>query len=267
MDTLRRSPGLRDSAEWLMRWITDARLAIATSIAGVTVLCWLYLFAEAADMAAMGDMTMAMPPKGAGDLVLLLVMWWIMMIGMMLPSAAPMILTFATVNARRRARNQPWVPTALFAAGYILVWGGFSIAATLAQWGLESAALLSPMAMSVTSLRLGGVLFLAAGLYQLTPLKRACLIACRSPLDFVVNRWRDGAAGALRMGAEHGLTCLGCCWILMALLFVFGAMNLVWVAVLAVVVLVEKLLPFGEWTARIGGLLLIGWGAWLLAVG
>jgi predicted metal-binding membrane protein len=190
-----------------------------------------------------------------------------MMIGMMLPSAAPMILTFATVNASRRARAQPWVPTALFAEGYVLAWGGFSIAATLAQWGLESVALVSPMAMSVTSARLGGVLFLAAGLYQLTPLKRACLIACRSPFDFVVNRWRDGAAGALRMGLEHGLSCLGCCWVLMALLFVFGAMNLVWVALLAVAVLVEKLLPFGEWTARIGGLLLMGWGLWLLAVG
>ena len=157
--------------------------------------------AEACDPADDGgDMTMAMPPKGAADLVLLLVMWWIMMIGMMLPSAAPMILTFATVNANRRARAQPWVPTALFAAGYVLAWGGFSIAATLAQWGLESAALVSPMAMSVTSARLGGVLFLAAGLYQLTPLKHACLIACRSPFDFVVNRWRDGAVGALRMG-------------------------------------------------------------------
>jgi predicted metal-binding membrane protein len=204
---------------------------------------------------------------GVSGYVLVGLMWAAMTLAMMLPSAAPMILTFATVNANRRARAQPWVPTALFAAGYVLAWGGFSVAATLAQWGLESAALVSPMAMVVTSARLGGVLFLAAGLYQLTPLKRACLIACRSPFDFVVNRWRDGALGALRMGAEHGLSCLGCCWVLMALLFVFGAMNLVWVALLAVAVLVEKLLPFGEWTARIGGLLLMGWGLWLLAVG
>jgi len=268
MGISRRLPGVPDKRvpdkPRLLELMLGARLALAASLAGITVLCWLYLFAEAADMRAMGDMTMAMPPKGAVDLVLLLVMWWIMMIGMMLPSAAPMILTFATVNARRRARAQPGVPTALFAAGYVLAWGGFSIAATLAQWALESAALLSPMAMSVTSARLGGVLFLAAGLYQLTPLKRACLIACRSPVDFVVNRWRDGAIGALRMGLEHGLSCLGCCWILMALLFVGGAMNLVWVAVLAIAVLVEKLFPFGEWTARIGGLLLAGWGLWLM---
>jgi predicted metal-binding membrane protein len=271
MDISRRSPGGPEGPPEepppLLELMPGPRLTIAAALVGVTVLCWLYLFAEAADMQAMGDMTMAMPPKGAVDLVLLLVMWWIMMIGMMLPSAAPMILIFATVNARRRAHAQPWVPTALFAAGYVLAWGGFSIAATLAQWGLESVALVSPMAMSVTSARLAGDLFLAAGLYQLTPLKHACLIACRSPFDFVINRWRDGALGALRMGAEHGLSCLGCCWILMALLFVFGAMNLVWVALLAAAVLVEKLLPFGEWTARIGGLLLMGWGLWLLAVG
>ena len=263
MDISRRSPGVPEGQPSPTP-SPSPRLAIAAALVGITALCWLYLFAEEADMRAMGDMTMAMPAKGALDLVLLLVMWWIMMIGMMLPSAAPMILTFATVNARRRARAQPWVPTALFVAGYGLAWGGFSIAATLAQWGLESVALVSPMAMAVTSTRLGGILFLAAGLYQLTPLKHACLIACRSPFDFVVNRWRDGAAGALRMGLEHGLSCLGCCWILMALLFVFGAMNLLWVAFLAVVVLVEKLLPFGEWTARIGGFLLMGCGLGLL---
>lgn len=271
MDTSRRSPGPPEGKPDggpppLLELMLGLRLPIVATLVAVTVLCWLYLFAEAADMRAMGDMTMAMPPKGAGDLVLLLVMWWIMMVGMMLPSEAPMILTFATVNARRRARAQPWVPTALFAAGYVLAWGGFSIAATLAQWALESVALVSPMAMSVTSTRLGGALFLVAGVYQLTPLKHACLVACRSPFDFVVNRWQDGALGASRMGFEHGLSCLGCCWVLMALLFVFGAMNLLWVAVLAVVVLVEKLLPFGEWTARMGGVLLIGWGLWLIAL-
>lgn len=269
MDTSRRSPGPPDAPPdggptSLLELMLGPRLPIAAALVAVTVLCWLYLFAEAAGMRAMGDITMAMPPKGAVDLVLLLAMWWIMMIGMMLPSAAPMILTFATVNARRRARAQPWVPTALFVAGYAVAWGGFSIVATLAQWALESVALVAPMTMSVTSARLGGALFVAAGVYQLTPLKHACLVTCRSPFDFVVNRWRDGALGALRMGLEHGLSCLGCCWILMALLFVFGAMNLLWVAVLALVVLAEKMLPFGEWTARIGGVLLMGGGLWFL---
>jgi predicted metal-binding membrane protein len=240
------------------------RLAILVALLGLAALGWLYLHVVAADMAAMGDMTMAMPSKGPVDLALLLAMWWIMMIGMMLPSAAPMILTFATISRRRRERGQPYAPTALFVAGYVLAWGGFSVAATLAQWGLERAALLAPMSMATTSAWLGGLLFLAAGLYQLTPLKQACLRACRSPFDFALNHWRDGNAGALGMGIAHGLYCLGCCWVLMTLLFVGGVMNLLWVAALAAVVLVEKLLPLGAWTARIGGVLLIGWGAWLL---
>jgi predicted metal-binding membrane protein len=244
------------------------RVVIAAALGGLTALCWLYLFVAAADMRAMGDMAMPMPmePKGAVDLVLLLAMWWVMMAGMMLPGAAPMILVFATINRRRRARDQPYAPTALFAAGYLLAWGGFSVAATLAQWGLERLALLSPMDMSTTSARLGGLLFLAAGLYQLTPLKQACLLVCRSPFDFVVNHWRDGAAGALRMGFSHGLYCLGCCWILMALLFAVGVMNLLWVAALAAVVLIEKLFPLGVWMARFGGLLLAAYGIGLLAM-
>ena len=244
------------------------RVVIAAALAGLTALCWLYLLIVAADMRAMGDMAMPMPmePKGAVDLVLLLAMWWVMMAGMMLPGAAPMILTFATINRRRRARAQPYAPTALFAAGYLLAWGGFSVAATLGQWGLERLALLSPIDMTTTSARLGGLLFVAAGLYQLTPLKQACLLVCRSPFDFVVNHWRDGAVGALHMGLAHGLYCLGCCWILMALLFVGGVMNLLWVAVLAAVVMVEKLFPLGFWMARIGGLLLVGYGIRLLTV-
>ena len=244
------------------------RIVIAAALAGLTALCWLYLFVAAADMRAMGAMAMPMPmePKGAAGLVLLLVMWWIMMAGMMLPGAAPMILVFATINRRRRARGQPYAPTALFAAGYLLAWGGFSVAATIAQGGLERLALLSPMEMTTTSARLGGLLFLAAGLYQVTPLKQACLLVCRSPFDFVVNHWRDGAVGALRMGLSHGLYCLGCCWILMALLFAGGVMNLLWVAVLAAVVLIEKLFPLGVWMARVGGVLLAVYGIGLLAV-
>jgi predicted metal-binding membrane protein len=240
-------------------------VAILAALAALTALSWLYLFDEAAAMAAMGDMTMAMPPKGARDLVLLLAMWWIMMVGMMLPSSAPMILTFAAVNRRRRGRGQPYVPTALFVAGYLLVWGGFSVAATVAQWGLESVALLSPMSMAATVPWLGGILFLAAGLYQLTPLKMACLRLCRSPFDFVLNRWRDDRGGAVAMGVTHGAYCLGCCWVLMALLFVGGAMNLVWVAALAALVLVEKLLPFGAWTARVTGVAMVAYGGWLMA--
>lgn len=243
------------------------RVVIVAALATVAALAWLYLFLDAADMtAAMAgmDRTMAMPPRAAIELVLLFAMWWVMMVGMMLPGVAPVILTFATVNRNRQARGEPYVPAALFAAGYLLAWGGFSLVATLAQEALERAALLSPMDMTTNNRLLGGLLFVAAGLYQFTPIKLACLRACRSPLDFVVNHWRDGPSGALRMGLTHGVHCLGCCWILMLLLFVGGVMNLLWVAVLAIVVLIEKLTT-GPWIGRAGGVLLIAYGAWLIA--
>ena len=245
------------------------RAVILAALAPIAALAWLYLFLAAADMtAAMAgmDRTMVIPPRGSTELLLLFAMWWVMMVGMMLPSVAPVILTFATVNRNRAARGEPYVPSALFTAGYLLAWVGFSLAATLAQEALERANLISPMGMTTNSRLLGGLLFLAAGLYQFAPVKLACLRFCRSPLDFVVNHWRDGPGGAVRMGLTHGLYCLGCCWVLMLLLFVGGVMNLLWVAFLGVVVLVEKL-SAGPWMGRIGGALMMIYGAWLLAMG
>ena len=245
------------------------RAVILAALAALAALAWLYLFLAAADMtAAMAgmDRTMVIPPRGSTELLLLFAMWWVMMVGMMLPSVAPVILTFATVNRNRAARGEPYVPSALFTAGYLLAWVGFSLAATLAQEALERANLISPMDMTTNSRLLGGLLFLAAGLYQFAPVKLACLRFCRSPLDFVVNHWRDGPGGAVRMGLTHGLYCLGCCWVLMLLLFVGGVMNLLWVAFLGVVVLVEKL-SAGPWMGRIGGALMMIYGAWLLAMG
>ena len=245
------------------------RAVILAALAAIAALAWLYLFLAAADMtAAMAgmDRSMVMPPRGSTELLLLFAMWWVMMVGMMLPSVAPVILTFATVNRNRAARGEPYVPSALFTAGYLLAWVGFSLAATLAQEALERANLISPMDMTTNSRLLGGLLFLAAGLYQFAPVKLACLRFCRSPLDFVVNHWRDGPGGAVRMGLTHGLYCLGCCWVLMLLLFVGGVMNLLWVAFLGVVVLVEKL-SAGPWMGRIGGALMMIYGAWLLAMG
>jgi len=245
------------------------RAVILAALAAIAALAWLYLFLAAADMtAAMAgmDRTMVIPPRGSTELLLLFAMWWVMMVGMMLPSVAPVILTFATVNRNRAARGEPYVPSALFTAGYLLAWVGFSLAAALAQEALERANLISPMDMMTNSRLLGGLLFLAAGLYQFAPVKLACLRFCRSPLDFVVNHWRDGPGGAVRMGLTHGLYCLGCCWVLMLLLFVGGVMNLLWVAFLGVVVLVEKL-SAGPWMGRIGGALMMIYGAWLLAMG
>jgi len=193
-------------------------------------------------------------------------MWGAMMTAMMLPAAAPTILLFGAVQRRRRAERRPYAPVSAFLLGYRVVWGSYSVAAALAQWALHSAGLLSP-AMRSASPVLAGALLVAAGAYQWTPLKRACLASCRSPLEFFAREWREGARGAVRMGARHGTFCVGCCGALMALLFVAGVMNLLWVAGLAGLVLVEKMAPGGAWLGRAAGLLLAGWGARLLAGG
>lgn len=210
-------------------------------------------------------MVMAMAPMAwtPGYAVLMLFMWWIMMVAMMLPSASPMILLFARFNRTQRDKGAPYVPTGAFALGYVLVWAAFSLVAVTAQWGLERSGLLSSMLAS-TSVILGGVLLIAAGVYQLTPLKYACLKHCRSPLFFISHHWRPGDWGALRMGLEHGAFCTGCCWFLMALLFYGGIMNLFWIIGLAVFVLLEKVAPAGHWVGWVMGAGLIAWGGGLL---
>jgi predicted metal-binding membrane protein len=203
-------------------------------------------------------MSMAMPKMQSWslmDFVSMFLMWAVMMVAMMVPTAAPMILIFANVNRKRQEQEQPYVPTAVFLSGYLLVWTGFSVLATLAQWGLHEAALLSPMMVS-TSPILGGILLLAAGIFQWTPLKYACLKHCRSPLSFLMTDWREGYRGALIMGLKHGSYCTGCCWFLMALLFVAGVMNLLWVATITAFVLVEKAVPRGDLVGRIAGVAL-----------
>jgi predicted metal-binding membrane protein len=252
------------------------RVTIVAALVGVTGICWFYLWLQIQRMTGMGEtggsgmdemagMVMSAGPRpwSAAEFALMFIMWWIMMVGMMAPSATPMILTFATVNRRKRARGWPYVSTATFAAGYLMAWGVFSLAATLAQWGLELAALIS-RTMQTSSPILGGVLFLAAGLYQFTPAKHECLKKCRSPLDFVLNNWRDGSVGALRMGLGQGFYCVGCCWLLMLLLFVGGVMNLLWVAGIAAFVFAEKLVPGGEWIARVSGALMLAFCAYLV---
>jgi predicted metal-binding membrane protein len=216
----------------------------------------------------MRDMAMAaMAPMAwtPGYAVLMFFMWWIMMMAMMLPSAAPMILLFAMINRKQREKGSPYVPTGIFAAGYVLVWGAFSVIAVTAQWGLERSGLLSST-MASTSVMLGAGLLIAAGIYQLTPLKDVCLRHCRSPFAFITQHWRPGELGALRMGVEHGAFCTGCCWFLMALLFYGGIMNLYWIVGLALFVLLEKTIPAGHWLGRITGVVLIAWGAALMLV-
>jgi predicted metal-binding membrane protein len=195
---------------------------------------------------------------------LMFLMWWIMMVAMMLPSASPMILLFARVQSKEKNKGAPFISTSVFAAGYLVMWGVFSVFATSAQWGFERAGLLSAM-MTSTSGLFAGLLLLAAGIYQLTPLKHACLRHCRSPIEFIMHHWRNGPLGAFRMGLDHGVFCLACCWFLMALLFVGGVMNLYWIVGLALFVLLEKTIPVGHWLGSITGIGLSVWGVWLLA--
>jgi len=183
---------------------------------------------------------------------------------MMLPSAAPMILLFTTLNRKQRDAGQPYVATSIFAFGYLAAWAGFSLVAVILQWGFELTGMISPVLIG-TNVIFGGVLLLAAGTYQLTPIKHACLRYCRSPLAFLGTRWRRGAGGALRMGLEHGAYCLGCCWFLMGLLFFGGVMNLYWIVGLALFVLFEKMMPAGHWLGYATGVALSIWGAALVA--
>jgi predicted metal-binding membrane protein len=248
------------------------RTLAALALAVVTAAAWAVLLrmheAMMPGMAKPMDMPGMAMPSAQGwaliDVTLLFLMWAVMMVAMMLPSAAPMILLFASINRARRERASPTVPTAIFAAGYLLIWIGFSAVAALSQAGLHQAALLSP-SMATTSPVLGGVLLVVAGLYQWMPLKSACLGHCRSPVHFLGTEWREGRPGALVMGLRHGLFCLGCCWALMTLLFVAGVMNLTWVAAIAALVLVEKVVPKGAWLGRAGGVLLAAAGVWMLA--
>jgi predicted metal-binding membrane protein len=200
------------------------------------------------------------------DFVLRLVMWAVMMIAMIGSTATAMILAFATINRRRHMQEQPYIPTAIFLGEYVVVRTGFSALATLAQWGLHEAALLSPM-MATTSPILGGLLPLTAGGYQWTPVKYACLKHCRSPLGFLMTDGREGLRGAFIMGLRHGLYCTGWCWFLMALLFVAGVMNLLWVATISLFVLVEKVVPRGDIVGRVAGGVLAIAGVVLLGHG
>ncbi len=236
------------------------RAVVVAGLAGITAIAWVYLFTVAADMGDMGAMAaIRVKPWAPLDFLLMFLMWAVMMVAMMVPSAAPMILLFAAINRKQREKGHAVASTGTFAAGYLAVWAAFSLAATLLQWGLEEAALLSPMMVS-TSPVLGGGLLIAAGIYQWTPLKHACLKHCRSPLHFLAHGWRKGSGGAFVMGLEHGAFCVGCCWFLMGLLFAGGVMNLLWVAAIAAFVLVEKVLPHGVLTGRLSGALLTGAG-------
>jgi predicted metal-binding membrane protein len=246
-------------------------------LGGITVAAWVYVVMTARrmvtesagmrgqSMTPMMDAMTGVQPWTATEFGLRLAMWAVMMVAMMVPTAAPMTLMYAAVARKAAAQQNPLAPTFVFVTGYIAMWTVFSVVATIAQHALDQAALLSPMMVSRSAL-FGAALLIAAGVYQLTPFKNACLRNCRAPARFLSRYWRTGNLGAFRMGLRLGAYCVGCCWILMGLLFVGGVMNLLWIAAIASFVLLEKTLPFGEVTGRIAGTAMILVGALSLAM-
>jgi predicted metal-binding membrane protein len=264
----------------LVAMLRRDRGVVIAALATLTVLAWAYIVWLAStmdmddamsmsDMASMGTMATPMfKPWTPVDFVFTFVMWTVMMVGMMTPSAAPMILVYARVARQAAAQGRPLPAVGWFVAGYLLAWTGFSIVATVGQWGLTRAALMTPMMASASGV-FGGVVLIAAGLYQWTPFKDICLRHCQAPLIFIQQHggFRRDAVGSLAIGIRHGLYCVGCCWALMALLFVGGVMNVLWIAGLTIFVLAEKVIPASRPLARLAGVGLTVWGVWLILFG
>lgn len=241
------------------------RLIVTLALFVIAALAWFYMVVLAVDMDNMSmDMSMPMIQAwGFTDFMWNFVMWSVMMVAMMIPSAAPMILSYAAINRRKQNDQKVLLATFSFMLGYLTIWTLFSAVATALQGLLHSLALLSSMMVSSSPI-LGGVLLVSAGIFQFTPYKNVCLRHCRTPMGFLLTEWRLGNTGAFIMGIRHGYFCVGCCWLIMALLFVAGVMNLLWVAVLAIFVLLEKLMPAGLLVSRTAGTLMIVWGIGLL---
>src|SRR5262245_14791765 len=257
------------------------RAIVAASLLVLTMVAWAYVL-WLADAMSMGGMQMddmrtianpfdiamipSLQPWSASEFGFLFIMWVVMMIGMMTPSAAPMILIYARVGRQAEVQGKPLAATGYFAAGYLTAWTVFSLFATTTHWALERASLLTPM-MDSASNSLGGLILIATGLYQWTPMKDACLKHCQAPLLFIQRHggFRRNPLGSLSIGFRHGLYCIGCCWALMALLFVAGIMNVVWIAGIAFLVLAEKVIPSGHLLSRMAGVALTAAGIWLVA--
>jgi predicted metal-binding membrane protein len=251
------------------------RAVVVTAVLTLTVLAWAYVLLTAASMSAaisasfmpgmnMPGMNMARTGSvwSVGGFAFTVAMWAVMMIGMMTPSVAPMILLYARVGRQARADGRLFASTGWFAGGYLLAWSGFAVAASLAQLALADMTLITPMLAAANDL-FAGLVLAAAGIYQWTPLKDSCLSQCQAPLSFLQRHggFQRDPKGSLKLGLKHGLTCIGCCWALMMLLFVGGVMNVLWIAALSILVLLEKLVPFGRLMPRFVGLVLMAVGS------
>ena len=252
----------------LLDLLKKDKLLLLVSLVLITAISWWYMFYLAGQMDH-SNMQMEMMPQmmkwGIIQFLLTFLMWFVMMIAMMVPSATPAILIFSKVYQKRTNSMEKFVPSWIFLSGYLSIWLIFSLLATLLQLLLMNTALLSPM-MKSTSNILGGLILIGCGLFQWSSIKYACLNHCRSPIDFLMEEWNEGKSGAFILGFRHGYYCLGCCWLLMLVLFVTGVMNLLWVALIALFVLIEKLAPGGIWISRVTGLILVATGIWIIFV-
>jgi predicted metal-binding membrane protein len=266
----------------LQRLLRRDAIVISAALVGITALAWIYVIRLAAGMNMGGMdmtgmrmvstgfhmvMTSAYRPWTSADLLLMFAMWAVMMIGMMTPSVAPVVLLYARVRRHAISHGEPFAATAWFAGGYLLAWTLYSLLATWAQWALERTALLTPI-MTTASAALGATLLVAAGVYQWSPLKQRCLAHCQSPLTFLQRHggFQRKATRSLALGVRHGIYCVGCCWALMALLFVGGVMNVVWIAGISALVLLEKAVPAGRALGRMAGIGFVAAGIWALIV-
>lgn len=232
------------------------QILISGSLALIVILAWLYLIILNLNMPDMTGMTMGIHEWMPADFIMMLLMWIVMMVGMMVPSAMRSVLIYSRIVSKARASGRAIAPTYLFVTGYVVIWSLFSIVATLFQWLLEHLALVSTMMVSSSSY-LGATLLICAGIYQLTPLKDVCLKHCQSPTQFISSHYKKGSFGAFQLGIKHGAYCLGCCWVLMGLLFIGGVMNMIWILAISLFVLFEKLLPVQIKTVRVTGILMI----------
>ena len=267
---------LNSSLEMLIR---RDRLIMLTGIVALVMLAWAWLLVGAGTGMSIwmmsrpaifpgGEAGLTMPATSWSVATWIIVagMWWIMMIAMMIPSVTPMVLLHARVSRHAQSKGQiaaGAIPSGVFLGGYLLVWLAFSLFATTLQFACEQLGVLSQPMMWSVNVWMAAALLVAAGLYQISPFKRVCLEHCRAPAEFLSRHWRKGRAGAFRMGVEHGAYCLGCCWTLMALLFVGGIMNIYWIAGLAIIVLLEKIMPRGDRLARVLGSMFVLAGAWI----
>ncbi len=246
--------------------LSNDRAFVVAGLVGVLLVAWAYLISGAQSFHRAEVGLPSTEPWAPWDFALVFLMWSIMMVAMMVPSASPMVVTYAAIHRKQHPDQRAFGAAGAFLLGYVILWTSFSVLATLAQWGLQRAALISAEGASTNAL-FAGALLLVAGVFQWTPWKHACLTHCRSPFLFIMTSWRDSTRGALTMGLEHGVFCLGCCWALMALMFFAGVMNIFWLVALSLFVLVEKVVPAGDLVGRLAGAGMMGWGLFLIRLG